>query len=122
MATKAGLEITRAGNTAIACFKNACISDVEEITGASAQLKQYISASPPQRMIFDFQGVKFFSSQVLGLLLEARAHLKPSHGEVAVASLSPLLQRVFRITNLDTIFRLYPDRAAALEPGTGPDN
>jgi anti-anti-sigma factor len=99
----------------VASFRTPCVSDVEEITNASAKLKQYIEINQPRRMVFDFQGVKFFSSQVLGLLLEARAHLRPHHGEVAVVSLSPQLQRVFRITNLDSLFRFYPDRTAAVK-------
>ncbi|MEN6575871.1 MAG: STAS domain-containing protein [Phycisphaerales bacterium] len=116
MESKAGLDIAREGNVAIASFRNACISDAEEITRASTQLRLYIQSDPPRRMVFDFQGVKFFSSQVLGLLLEARAHLKPHNGDVAVTSLNPQLQRVFKITNLDKIFRLYPDRATAIQP------
>ncbi|MCU0918016.1 MAG: STAS domain-containing protein [Planctomycetes bacterium] len=114
MDTKAGLDIAVEGNAAVASFKNACISDVEEITNASAQVKQYIEANQPRKMVFDFDGVKFFSSQVLGLLLEARARLESHSGQVAITSLSPQLQRVFKITNLDKIFHLYPDRAAAL--------
>ncbi len=65
-------------------------------------------------MVFDFTDVKFFSSQVLGLLLEARARLEPYHGEVAITSLSPQLLRVFKITNLDRIFNFYPDRVTAV--------
>ncbi len=122
METKAGLDIAREGNVAVASFKSACISDAEEITNASAQLRQYIQTNPPQRMVFDFHGVKFFSSQVLGLLLEARAHLRPNNGEVAITSLSPQLQRVFKITNLDRIFRFYPDRATAIQPVAGRSN
>lgn len=114
MEIKAGLEIASESGVAVASFKTACISDVEEITNASATLKQYIQTHQPRRLIFDFAGVKFFSSQVLGLLLEARAHLRPYNGEVAVTSLSPQLQRVFKITNLDKMFRFYPDRAAAV--------
>mgnify|MGYP001018585990 CR=1 FL=1 len=116
METKAGLDIAREGNVAIACFRSACISDAEEISRASTQLRQYIQSDPPRRVVFDFQGVKFFSSQVLGLLLEARAYLRPHNGDVAVTSLNPQLLRVFKITNLDRIFRLYPDRAAAVQP------
>lgn len=122
MQMKAGLDIAREGNVAVASFKSPCISDVEEITNASAQLRQYIQTDPPKRMVFDFHGVKFFSSQVLGLLLEARAHLRPHEGDVAVTSLSPQLQRVFKITNLDKIFRLYPDRAAAVQPSPSQSN
>jgi anti-sigma B factor antagonist len=114
MDTKTSLDIAIEGNAAIASFKSTCISDVEEITNASAQVKQYIEANRPRRMVFDFDGVKFFSSQVLGLLLEARARLESHSGQVAITSLSPQLQRVFKITNLDKIFNLYPDRAAAL--------
>ncbi|HSW01139.1 MAG TPA: STAS domain-containing protein [Sedimentisphaerales bacterium] len=119
---KEGLDIAREGNVAVATFKSPCVSDAEEITNASAQLRQYIQSDPPRRMVFDFHGVKFFSSQVLGLLLEARAHLRPHNGEVAVVSLSPQLQRVFKITNLDKIFRFYPDRTAAVQPAVGWNN
>ncbi|NLH41433.1 MAG: STAS domain-containing protein [Planctomycetes bacterium] len=112
---KEGLDIAREGSVAVATFKSPCISDAEEITNASTQLRQYIQSDPPRRMVFDFRGVKFFSSQVLGLLLEARAHLRPHNGEVAITSLSPQLQRVFKITNLDSLFRFYPDRTTAMQ-------
>lgn len=119
METNAGLDIRREGNVAIATFANTCISDVEEITNASKQLKQYIEANQPQRIVFDFSGVKFFSSQVLGLILEARARLEPLQGEVSISSLSPQLERVFKITNLDRIFRFYPDTDVAISQTAG---
>ncbi len=114
MDTKAGLDIATEGNTAVASFKGSCLSDVAEITSASAQVKQYIDINQPRKMVFDFDGVKFFSSQVLGLLLEARACLESYRGQMAITSLSPQLERVFKITNLDKLFSFYPDRAAAL--------
>ena len=112
---EAGLKIAREGNVAIACFTGSCICDVEEITRASARLKEFIETNRPTRLVFDFSGVKFFSSQVLGLLLDARARLEAHRGELAITSLSPQLERVFRITNLDQIFRFYSDRADAIE-------
>jgi anti-anti-sigma factor len=122
MDTTAGLDIVREGNVAIASFTSTCISDVEQITNASTQVKQFIEANRPGRMVFDFSNVRFFSSQVLGLLLEARARLEPHHGEVAITSLSPQLLRVFKITNLDRIFTFYPDRAAAVERSSSSPN
>jgi anti-sigma B factor antagonist len=122
MDTTAGLDIVREGNVAIASFTSTCISDVEQITNASTQVKQFIEANHPGRMVFDFSNVRFFSSQVLGLLLEARARLEPYHGEVAITSLSPQLLRVFKITNLDRIFNFYPDRAAAINRAAGQRN
>ena len=117
MDTKLSLDIATEGNAAVASFKQACLSDVAEITSATDQVKQYIETNRPRRMVFDFDGVKFFSSQVLGLLLEARARLESHSGQVVITSLSPQLQRVFKITNLDKIFNFCPDRATALEQG-----
>ena len=117
--TKSNLDIASEGNAAIVAFKSAYVSDVEEITSASAQIRQFINKHRPQQIIFDFAGVKFFSSQVLGLLLEARAQLKSGNGRVVVCTLDPRLHRVFKITNLDRIFPLYPDRPSALDAISG---
>ena len=115
MDTKKTLDISREGNVAIARFTSSCICDTEEIANASACLRRYIETHRPSGLVFDFTGVRFFSSQVLGLLLEGRARLQPNGGRVAVCALNPQLERVFRITNLDKIFVLYPDRATAIE-------
>jgi len=50
---------------------------------------------------------------------EARARLQPQGGRVAVSALSPQLERVFRITNLDRIFTFHPDLATGVEKLTG---
>jgi anti-anti-sigma factor len=120
METKEALDISGQGGLAIARFKSVSITDVEEIARASAQLRTYQETYRPDGLIFDFTGVKFFSSQVLGLLLEARARLRPSGGRIAVAGLSPQLARVFQITNLDKLFEFYPAPASALGQLTAP--
>jgi anti-anti-sigma factor len=114
MDAKKALDISSEGNMAIARFKSSCICDVAEITNASACLREYIEAHRPSGLVLDFTGVKFFSSQVLGLLLEARTRLQPHEGRVAVCALTPQLERVFRVTNLDQIFPLRPDVGAAM--------
>jgi anti-sigma B factor antagonist len=114
MTTKSGVDITTEGDNAVAVFQSACVSDVEEIATASARIRDFINQYQPRGMVFDFSGVKFFSSQVLGLLLEARAQLQPQRGQVAVCALDEQLQRVFKITNLDKIFTFHYDRRTAL--------
>ena len=66
-------------------------------------------------MIFDFGSVKFFSSQVLGLLLDIRAKLETYNGEVVISAINPQLHRVFKITNLDKVFRFFPDKESAIQ-------
>jgi anti-anti-sigma factor len=58
--------------------------------------------------------VRFFSSQVLGLLLDMRSRTQPFEGEVVISAINPQLHRIFRITNLDKIFRFFPDKISAV--------
>ena len=115
MADEIGLKITIEANTAIVAFKSASISDVDGITNASNQIKEFIDKNMPKRLIFDFEGVKFFSSQVLGLLLDIRAKLSKNNGEVMITAINPQLHRVFNITNLNKVFKFFPDKESALK-------
>jgi len=109
------IEIIRHGSAAAVAFKSASISNVDRIVVASKQIKDFIDKYRPNRLVFDFKGVKFFSSQVLGLLLEIRAKLKTYDGEVVISEINPQLHRVFKITNLDKIFKFFPDKESAIK-------
>ena len=114
MNEQGGLEINCEGGVAVAAFKGASVTDIGQISSAASQIKKFIEENHPKRLVFDFEQVKFFSSQVLGLLLDARARLELCRGEVVISSINPQLYRVFRITNLDRIFRFFPDKQSAL--------
>ena len=115
MDEKVGLEITEEKSAVVVAFKATSISDVKGISAASEQIKEFIEKKHPSRIVFDFERVKFFSSQVLGLLLDIRAELKTYNSEVVISAINPQLHRVFKITNLDKIFRFFPDRASAVK-------
>ncbi|MBN1392123.1 MAG: STAS domain-containing protein [Sedimentisphaerales bacterium] len=108
------VEITSEGKAAVVSFRAASISNVEEITAASRQIKEFIESEQPKEVIVDFECVKFFSSAVLGLLLDIRAKLKAYDGEVVISSINPQLYRVFKITHLDRIFKFFPDKENAV--------
>jgi len=115
MDEKVGLEITEEKSVAVVAFKATSMSDVEGISAASKQIKEFIEKNRPSRIVFDFERVKFFSSQVLGLLLDIRAELETYNSEAVISAINPQLHRVFKITNLDKIFRFFPDRASAVK-------
>ena len=114
MDEKVDMEITGGGNVAVVAFKAASISNVEEVAAVSKQIKEFIEENCPKEIVVDFERVKFFSSQVLGLLLDIRAKLKTYDGEVVISAINPQLYRVFKITNLDKIFRFFPDKENAV--------
>ncbi len=78
-------------------------------------ISEFIERNRPGKIVFDFENVKFFSSQVLGMILDVRSKLENYKGQVLISSIDPQLHRVFRITNLDKIFRFFPNRQAAIE-------
>jgi len=112
---KVAVEITSQDNVTVVRFEAASISDVEAVTAASSQIRSFIDQNHPDELIFDFEGVKFFSSQVLGLLLDIRAKLQPYNGKVVISAINPQLHRVFKITNLDKIFDFFPDKESAVK-------
>jgi len=114
MDRKVGVEIKKEGDTGVVTFKAAILTDVHEIADAAERIEQFIQANHPERVIFDFDAVKFFSSQVLGLLLEIRAKLQACNGQVVISGINPQLHRIFKITNLDKIFRFFPDKKNAI--------
>lgn len=113
---KSGVEITAVGDAAaLVRFTSAAISDVEGIVSMSAQIRKYASDNKVGLVVFDFSGVRFFSSQVLGMLLEVRQEVEPWGGKVVVSAIDPQLHRVFRITGLDKVFEFFEDGDSALE-------
>ncbi len=114
MDKQANVEITVEGPVAVVAFKATSISDVEGITAAAKQITEFIDENHPNRIVFDFEQVKFFSSRVLGVLLNTRAELETYNGKVVISAINPQLHRVFKITNLDNVFRFFPDKESAV--------
>ena len=115
MDEKVDVEITGEQDVTVMTFTTASISNVELIAGISKRISEFIEKNQPNKIVIDFGGVKFFSSQVLGLLLDVRAKLQVYAGEVVLSAINPQLYRVFKITRLDKIFRFFPDRKSAIE-------
>ena len=115
MGVRTDVKIAREKGVAVVTFVSSSISNVERIAAASKEIKDFIEKNRPDRLVFDFGGVKFFCSQVLGLLLEIRAKLEAYDGEVVISAINPQLYRVFKITNLDKVFRFFPDKRSAVK-------
>ena len=109
------IQISTDGNVTIVSF------DMETITGLSGleqineRLRALIADDRPAKIVVDFDGVKFFSSQVLGLLVDVWRRLSDYGGIMLISGINPQLNRVFKITNLDKIFEFYPNRASAVK-------
>ncbi|MCH7789382.1 MAG: STAS domain-containing protein [Acidobacteria bacterium] len=80
-------------------------------------LRQFISTLHMSRplMILDLRGVGFIDSTGLGVIIGVLKRLRTADGELRVAVDVARVRRVFEITDLTKVFRLYnsPEEAVA---------
>ena len=115
MDTEQIIQINKEGDVTIVSFGLETITGLSGLEQVNERLRALIADDRPGRIIVDFAGVKFFSSQVLGLLVEVWRRLNDYGGIMLISGINPQLNRVFKITNLDKIFDFYPDRASAIK-------
>ena len=109
------VEITKQGDVTVITFDGALLCDTSGIEAAGEKIKDMVLAEHPKKVVVDFCGVKFFSSQVLGVLLKLWRRVEGYQGKVAISGINPQLHRVFKITNLDKLFEFFEDRKSAVE-------
>ena len=119
MANEVDIETKMETDVGVVAFKSPSITDVQGIADATDEIREFVGAEHPRTVVFDFEQVKFFSSQVLGLLLDIRARIADYGGKVVISAINPQLHRVFRITNLDKVFGFFPDKESAVKSATG---
>lgn len=69
---------------------------------------------PPPRVVLDLGRVEFVDSSGLGAIVAAMKQLEEGR-RLELAGLAPLVDRVFRLTRLDTVFRIHRNLEEAMQ-------
>ena len=89
----------------------------DRIDAASAiQFKEKmrdLTGTAHPRVVLDLARVKFLDSSGLGAIVAVRKLLGPDR-VMELSSLTPTVEKVFRLTRMDTIFTIHPSHEAAL--------
>ncbi len=72
-----------------------------------------------KRLIVDLNPTEYMDSTGLGTLVGLLKRMRESGGEVIIAVSQPRVKRLFEITGLTQVFRIYDDVAAALKEVRG---
>ncbi|MCI0499732.1 MAG: STAS domain-containing protein [Planctomycetales bacterium] len=108
------LDITTDHEVVVVLFKQPSIGGMGDVETIADTLRRLVLVQKPCKMVIDFSKVSFFSSQVLGLLVDLWRRLKDTGGALRISGINPQLTRVFRITHLDKLFEFYDDAPAAV--------
>ena len=76
--------------------------------------------SKPETLIVDLTGVTFIDSMMLGVLLSATRRARPNGTELRIVVDDPHVRRIFELTLLDHVMKLYPSVEVALSSASEP--
>lgn len=65
-------------------------------------------------IVLHLGGVEFIDSSGLGLLVRCLIRLESVHGIIRICSASPKMNEAFRVTGLNTLFKLHDSEAGAI--------
>jgi anti-sigma B factor antagonist len=101
--------------TAVVRFEDAEILFEEGAVHAVGRLLHgLIEDEGHTRLVVNLTGVRYLSSEVLGILAGLQREVDPVRGRIVLCGLDPLLRDMVRITHLDRVFNIYSDEAEAL--------
>ena len=106
---------TRKLGSAVSVVRVAGEADLSAAPELKAALAAAI-ASGAKTVLVDLCEATFVDSTTLGALMGAVKRLRPEGGELAISCSDPNIRRVFEITLLDRVFRIFPT------PGEGLDH
>jgi len=109
------VKIKSTDQTAVVSLMAGTITEADQIEQIHQQINYLVEENKPKKLIVDFQNVKFFSSQMLGVLVELRTKLQKYQAELLISAIDPQLHRIFRITNLDKLFRFFQNTEQAVK-------
>ena len=78
------------------------------------ELHRLIEEEGHTRLVVNFAGVRYLSSEVLGILAGLQREVDPVRGGIVLCGLDSLLRDMVRITRLDRVFDICGDEAEAL--------
>lgn len=103
--------------------KTAVLSLVGEVDVANAGLVREsglkLISDGARNLVMDLAGTEYMDSTGLGMLVGLLKRLKESGGEVLIAAAQPRVKRLFEITGLIQVFKIFDDVAAALKEVRG---
>jgi anti-anti-sigma factor len=101
--------------TAIVRFEDAEIHFEEgTVHAVGRELRRLIEDEGHTRLVVDFAGVRYLSSEVLGILAGLQREVDRVRGTIVLCGLDALLRDMVRITRLDRVFDICGDEAEAL--------
>lgn len=98
----------------VVSFGASTMLDSAVIEQVGQELYALVDEKAAKRIVLDFDRVRFLASQAVSVLLTLKKKSDAIGAELAICSMRDELRRVFKIMNLEKLFRFYPTEKEAL--------
>lgn len=91
--------------------------DDDRLEELGAELSRLVDEEGCRKMVLNLgpNEIECLYSLLLAKLIHLQRRLDGSGGGLALAHVTPYMRELFRVTNLDKLFRFYPDQATAVQ-------
>ena len=113
-AGRPNLRVRTVERTAVVRFEDAEILFEEHAVHTVGRELHRLIEEGHTRLVVNFAGVCYLSSDVLAILAGLQRQVDPVRGSIVLCGLDPLLRDIVRITHLDRVFDICEDEAEAL--------
>ncbi len=109
------IQVEQQGAVYCVHFRHGRIDD-DQLEDLGAELSRLVDEEGCQKMVLNLgpHEVQCLYSVLLAKLVHLQRRLEGHGGGLALAQVTPHVRELFRVTNLDRLFRFYPDQAAAI--------
>ena len=91
------------------------VMDAERIALLGEELLSLADQQEGARILINMENVRFLSSSAINKLIVLEKRLSGNGGELKLSNLSPAVEEVFNITQLNSVFDISPDAQQAME-------
>ena len=84
------------------------IENLDELKNLKEEVQNYISDKEEPKVILDFENVSYVDSTGLGNIIRIFEIIKKKKGTLAAVNLNVDVEKIFNITTLDTLIKVYP--------------
>lgn len=109
------IDVSQVEGVTVVRFQEDKLVDFDVVADVHRELAQFVETEQPKNVLLSFAGVRLISSTALAAVLSLVKRVKTLDGSVKFCEMAPIVQEVFRITDLDTLFDIRADEAAGVQ-------
>lgn len=109
------IDVSKAEGVSVVRFLDDKLVDFDVVAEVHRELARFVESEKPKSVLLSFAGVRLISSTTLAAVLSLVKRMKAIDGSVKFCEMAPMVQQVFRITDLDTLFDIRADEAAGMQ-------